>query len=182
MKEKIKADLYRYDLHGKKGWIRGMLIPGFRYMFFFRLGSERRKNSLSYFFYKMILRRLSYKYGFQIPLSTDLAEGFYIGHHGHVILNPNTVMGKNCSVSPGVVIGQDNRGKKAGTPVMGEKVWIGSNAVVVGGITIGSDVLIVPNSFVNFDVPSHSIVMGNPGKIIPRANATEGFISFVLND
>lgn len=48
--------------------------------------------------------------------------------------------------------------------------------MVVGGITIGDDVLIAPNSYVNVNVPSHSIVMGNPARIIPRANATEGYI------
>ena len=33
---------------------------------------------------------------------------------------------------------------------------------------IGNNVLIAPGAFVNFDVPENSIVIGNPGKIIPR--------------
>ena len=41
---------------------------------------------------------------------------------------------------------------------------------------IGNDVLIAPNTFVNFDVPDHSIVIGNPAKIHHRDNATEGHI------
>lgn len=182
MNRLIKADLFRYDLHGFKGLLRGLLIPGFRYMFFFRKAGSCRVGSLSFFLYKFILRRFSYKYGFQIPPHTPIDEGFYIGHHGNIVINPNAVIGRNCSVAPGVTIGQDNRGDKAGVPVLGEKVWIGTNAVIVGGITIGDDVLIVPNSFVNFNVPSHSVVIGNPAKIIPRENATKGFISFVLND
>ena len=55
-------------------------------------------------------------------------------------------------------------------------MWIGTNAVVVGKITIGDDVLIAPGAFVNFDVPPHSIVVGNPAKIISRENATEKYI------
>ena len=55
-------------------------------------------------------------------------------------------------------------------------MWIGAGAVVVGKIMIGDDVLIAPNSFVNCDVPSHSIVLGNPCKIVYRENATEGYI------
>lgn len=47
----------------------------------------------------------------------------------------------------------------------------------MGGITIGEDVLISPNSFVNFDIPNHSIVIGNPGRIHFRENATEGYIN-----
>lgn len=43
-------------------------------------------------------------------------------------------------------------------------------------MTIGDNVLIAPNAYVNFDVPSNSIVIGNPGKIIPdRLDATEGY-------
>ena len=37
-----------------------------------------------------------------------------------------------------------------------------------GGVNIGDNVLIAPGAFVNFDVPDNSIVLGNPGKIIPR--------------
>ena len=43
---------------------------------------------------------------------------------------------------------------------------------------IEDDVLIAPNAYVNFDVPSHSIVVGNPGKIISRDNATEEYITY----
>lgn len=67
-------------------------------------------------------------------------------------------------------------GVKKGVPTIGNDVWIGPNAVVVGGITIGDNVLIAANSFVNFDVPPDSIVIGNPGKIIPSKRATEGYI------
>lgn len=48
-------------------------------------------------------------------------------------------------------------------------------------IKIGNDVLIAPNTFVNFDVPDHSIVIGNPAKIIHRENATEGHIPEINN-
>ncbi len=48
--------------------------------------------------------------------------------------------------------------------------------MIVGKIKIGNNVLIAANSYVNFDVPDNSIVIGNPGKIIHRENATEGYI------
>lgn len=76
-----------------------------------------------------------------------------------------------------MVIGQTNRGKHKGTPIIGNEVWIGINSVIVGGITIGDNVLIAPNSFVNCDIPSNSIVFGNPCIIKHRDNATEGYIN-----
>ena len=49
--------------------------------------------------------------------------------------------------------------------------------MIVGKVKIGSDVLIAPLTYVNFDVPDHSIVIGNPGRIIPKENATADYIS-----
>ena len=62
-------------------------------------------------------------------------------------------------------------------PVVGNEVWIGINATLVGAIHIGNDVLIAPNSYVNCDVPDHSIVLGNPCIIKRKKNATEGNIN-----
>lgn len=66
---------------------------------------------------------------------------------------------------------------RQGTPVIGNEVWIGINATIVGKINIMDDVLIAPNRYVNCDVPSHSIVFGNPCIIKHRENATEGYIN-----
>jgi serine O-acetyltransferase len=54
---------------------------------------------------------------------------------------------------------------------------VGPGAVLVGKITVGSNVMIAPNSFVNFDVPDNSLVLGNPGKIIPKENPTRNYIN-----
>lgn len=53
---------------------------------------------------------------------------------------------------------------------------VGTNAFVCVGITIGDDVLIAANSFVDFDVPKHSLVFGNPGIIKSKENATCDYI------
>lgn len=51
------------------------------------------------------------------------------------------------------------------------------------GVSIGDDVLIAPGAFVNFDVPSNSIVIGNPGKIIPSdASPTKKYIVYSIQD
>ncbi len=86
-------------------------------------------------------------------------------------------MGKNINISKGVTNGQENRGKRKGVPIIGNDVWIGANATIVGKITIGDDVLIAPNSYVNIDVPSHSIVLGNPCIIKQSEHATESYIN-----
>lgn len=74
------------------------------------------------------------------------------------------------------MLGVDYRGPRIGAPRLGSNVFVGINASIIGAVTavtIGDDVLIAPNAYVNFDVPSHSIVVGNPGRIIPKEHATE---------
>lgn len=112
--------------------------------------------------------------GIGISSQTTIGSGLYIGHPWGININHNAIIGKNINIHKGVTIGQENRGKRKGASVIGNEVWIGINATVVGNITIGDDVLIAPNSFVNFDIPSHSVVVGN--KIIPKKNATQGYI------
>ena len=173
----FKKDLYRY--YGEKGEsLRDRLLRPIelKYIQTFRK-AQASSNALSRTYYKLKLRRLSIKSQIQIPASTQIGEGFYIGHSGRVIINPNAKIGRNVNIATGVTIGQENRGKRKGVPTIGDHVWIGTNAVIVGGITIGSDVLIAPLTLVNFDVPPHSLVIGNPAKIIQRENATEGYIN-----
>ena len=67
-------------------------------------------------------------------------------------------------------------GSRAGSPVRGNCVWVGINAVLVGWITVGDDVMIAPYAFVNFEVPSQSVVIGTPGQIHFKQYATEGYI------
>ncbi len=138
--------------------------------------AQYSKTHLMRLFYTVRLKMYSKKSLIQIPPKTQIGDGFYIGHSGRVIINPESVIGKNVNIGTGVTVGMQNRGKKSGAPSIGNRVWIGTNAVVVGNIKVGDDVLIAPLSYVNFDVPDHSVVIGNPGKIIPKQNATEGYV------
>lgn len=80
-------------------------------------------------------------------------------------------------ISKGVTIGQENRGKRKGTPCIGNNVWIGVNATIVGNVVIGNDVLIAPNTYINCDIPDHSIVFGNPCIVKHADDATKDYIN-----
>ena len=177
----IKADLFRYGgLSGGSGFLKGLRIPGFRYIYLLRKASKCKKHSLMWLFFTLLKTRYSYKYGFQIPSTTAIGEGFFIGHHGTIVINGKAKIGKNCNIAHCVTIGQANRGKLKGYPTIGDKVWIGTGSVIVGNIKIGSNVLIAPNSFVNVDVPDYSLVLGNPCKILHQEDPCDGYINFIL--
>ena len=180
IKQYILEDFYRYygEQTNKKTYLRyAYTYPNIAFTRNLRLAKYYKdKNKLKYIWYKLRHRKLFYKYSFQIPFETNIGRGFYLAHFGNIIINQGSTIGNNVSIAQGVTIGKTNRGKKAGCPTIVDNVWIGANAVIVGKINIGSNVLIAPLSYVNIDIPSNSIVMGNPAKIIPRENATEGYI------
>jgi serine O-acetyltransferase len=173
MHELIKQDLYRYAGNTSfksfiKMWINA---PAFRFLCAFR------KSQLSHnFFWRILLRYYMVKFGIQISHRTKIGKGLHIGHWGNIIVSSKTIIGDNCFLCQGATIGKSFRGKKMGHPVLGNRVYIGPNSVIVGNVIIGNNVLIAPLSYVNFDVPDNSIVLGNPGKIIPKGNAVEGYI------
>ena len=183
MDDVLKADLYRYHgLTGRKGFWKGLSQPGFRYTYLFREISKCKGRSVKKKIFTWLIMHYQFKYGFQIFPGTDIGPGLFIGHFGALGINSSTKVGKNFTIMMGVTIGQANRGKLRGTPVIGDNVWIGAHGVVVGNIRIGNNVLIAPNSYVNFDVPDNSIVIGNPGKIIPHENPTKDYILYVLDE
>ena len=151
--------------------------PNLHYIYIFRKCQQYPKKSLLGKFWRFVLRHHQIKYGIQIYPETQIGEGLYIGHWGFLAVNPGVVIGKNCNLSQGVSIAQSNRGKFKGTPKIGDEVWIGPNAVIVGGITIGNNVIIAPNTYVTEDIPDFCMAMGNPCRIFNIPNGTEGYIN-----
>lgn len=175
----IQKDFYRES--GK--WLSTQQIwakcanPNLHFTYLLRKSQKYPKKSPKGLFWRMVLRHHQIKYGFQIYPETEIGEGLYLGHWGTVVVNPKAKIGKNCNIAQGVTIAQSNRGKNEGVPIIGDEVWIGPNAVVVGNITIGNNVLIAPNAYVNTDVPPNSMAIGNPAQIISKEKATEGYIN-----
>ncbi len=170
MNDLILSDLYRYEGAAAKSVkikLKYLLFtPGFQFTFFFRKASFAR-NSLSRAFWKVMHRLSMWHYGFQIPVGTQIGRGFRISHFGDMVINRGAVIGENFNIAPGAHIGYAD-GKRKGVPTIGDNVILNINSVIVGGVRIGNNVLIAPNTFVNFDVPDNSIVIGSPGKIIMR--------------
>ena len=178
-------ELYDYDLRFNASF-RGkdklshneMKMFQIKYLKYYRKAQAAQGTVWSrYYMHKLV--KFSHKTGIQLYENMNLPKGLIIGHPGTVIINGSATFEGNLMLTHGVTIGRDIRGKRAGAPHFGKNVCIRCNSTVVGGINIGDDVLTAPNTFVNFDVPSHSIVIGNPVTIHHRDNATEGHIGKV---
>lgn len=162
------ADIHRYG--GEK------IIFYDRVLLFLFRKAATKQNILVKTFYKVLLRLHSRKHGIEIHSSCKIGKGLYLGHVYNITISGDAVIGENCNIHKGVTIGRECRGPRKGCPVIGSRVSICVNATLVGRITIGDDVIIAPNAFVNCDVPSHSIVIGNPCFIKHRDHATEEYV------
>lgn len=174
----IYDDLYRYTGTRKlKSLFRFTLFtPSFRYIYFFR---NCQKRNWLFPFYRILLRRYSIQYGIQIPYQTNISRGFRIVHFGMIVIHPNTVIGENFNIANGCTIGHAE-GRNRGTPTIGDNVCMQANSVLVGNIKIGNNVLIAPNSFVNFDVPDNAVVISHRNEIKRTDNPTKKHIVYPL--
>ena len=183
----ICADSYRYG--GKRGVLslvgNALKYPGVSFSIYLRASHGLGRNPLGkitlYPFARLLLNHCRIKYHIDIPHVTDIGPGLYIGHLGDVVVNGAARIGKNCNLSPGVVIGAANRGSRKGVPVIGDNVYIAPGAKIIGNITVGNNVAIGANAVVLDDLPDNAVAAGNPAKVM-SLNGVEGYIEFTDYD
>ena len=117
--------------------------------------------------YKLASKCVEMATGISVPASARIGQGFYIGHFGSIFVHPETEMGQGCSIGQGVTIGTRGLGDR-GVPRLGDNVFIGAGAKVLGGIKIGDNVSIGANAVVVGDVEQGSVAVGIPARVKPR--------------
>lgn len=175
----FQSDYYRMTGTKYRFGLRAMVqfIAGYRIRYVYWLRKAERKPSI---ICRLMLRGYARKYGLEISPNARIGAGLYRGHPYGITVADGVRLGDNVNLHKGCTIGRENRGRREGVPVIGSRVSVGINATVVGNIHIGDDVMIAPGAFVNFDVPSHCVVLGNPGVIHPKENATQGYVGFCV--
>lgn len=158
--------------------------PGARYTLWLRCCAWLRGRSCLlpiYLICWLIRRNCEFKFGFSIPVATEIGPGLYFSHFGGIVVNSGCRIGRNCNIGHEVTIGQSNRGSRPGVPVIGDNVFIGPGAKIFGGITIGSHSAIGANSVVTKDVPPGAVVVGSPARVISMEGSA-GYIDWVLEN
>jgi serine O-acetyltransferase len=105
--------------------------------------------------------------GIELPCEAIVGRRFRIDHFGGIIISGDAVFGDDCVIRNGVTVGLRNTGER-GSPVIGNRVDVGTGAKILGSIRIGDDVAIGANAVVLTDVPPHSIAVGIPARVLPR--------------
>jgi serine O-acetyltransferase len=106
--------------------------------------------------------------GCVIGRGADFDEGFVIMHSAGVVINGAVKGGKYIVVESAVVIGAARNGIPVEAPVLGNHIFIGSGAKILGNIAVGDHVVIGANAVVVKDVPRQVTVAGVPARIIKQ--------------
>jgi len=106
----------------------------------------------------------------ELPPQTIIGPGLFLPHAGYVIVASNATIGRHCTLTQGVSIGHRAGGRKASfdSPVLGNRVYVGPGAAILGPVNVGDDVLIGANAVVIDSISSRAVVVGNPGRVISR--------------
>lgn len=110
--------------------------------------------------------------GMDLPWEAEIGPGLTIVHGWGLVVSPDARIGSNVTLFHGVTlgrkdtIGSDGERSVGGAPVVGDRVWIGPHAVVVGDVRVGEGSVIGGGAIVTKDVPPRSMVVGNPAKVI----------------
>ncbi len=111
--------------------------------------------------------------GIEIHPAAVIGRGVFIDHGMGVVIGETAVVGDGCLIYKGVVLGGTTTEKTKRHPNLGKKVTVGSNACVLGNITIGDCARIGSGSVVTKDVPPHATVVGVPGRVIKQPKRKE---------
>ena len=131
---------------------------------------------INHFLYKIKLKSLARflsqvsRFFTQIEIHPGavIGKNLLIDHGCGVVIGETAIVGDNCTIYQGVTLG--GTGKESGKrhPTIGNNVFIGSGAKILGNINIGDNVKIGANSVVLKDIPPNSTAVGIPAKIIKR--------------
>ena len=142
-----------------------LLCPSFKALIYYKM---------SHYFYKhkhLILARYisekaKRKTGIEIHPGATIGKRLFIDHGTGVVIGETAIVGNDVTLFHGVTLGGTGKEKGKRHPTIGNNVFIGSGAKVLGNIIIGNNVKIGANAVILKDVPSNVTIVGVPGKIV----------------
>lgn len=106
--------------------------------------------------------------GITLDRRAQIGAGFFIGHFGSIHVGPGVRIGEGCNIGQNCFVGP----AAAGAPRVGDRVYIGVGAKIVGPFGVGDGAAIGANAVVLADVPPMAVVVGNPARVVGGQGST----------
>jgi serine O-acetyltransferase len=168
---RAKAD-WTYEGTGWKQILQALLADGTPAMFWYRLMQWSRRCRLTPL--ELTCNKImTWFCGCIIGRGAEFGPRFVLIHSNGVVVNGGVVAGSDVKIEHQVTIGAERRK----FPTLGNRIFIGAGAKIVGAVVVGDDVLIGANAVVNKNVPSNCTAVGVPARHISRTPTTSGEIA-----
>lgn len=105
----------------------------------------------------------------ELNAAAEIGPGLYLPHTGYIVVGAGVRLGRHCTLTQGVTIGHAGGGRSNGAdefPSVGDRVYVGPGAAIVGPLTVGDDALIGVGAVVTRPVPPRGVAVGNPARVI----------------
>lgn len=184
--QNIKRDLARYHITEERSYLASFVLsPGVIAGIYYRLGhwiwysDSPYANWLRFLrpFYIVGKRFIEIYTGISVSPQARIGPGLYFNHFGSIFIGAS-IIGENCNFAHEVTVGISGRGSKRGRPVIGDRVFVGPGAKIVGLLNIGNDVAVGTNAVVTSDLPDRSVALGVPARVV----SNKGSFEFVIYD
>jgi serine O-acetyltransferase len=155
--------IYRNDPAAKN--IEFILYPGFQAILVHRLIHPLYKLGIP--FLPRLISQISRLFtGVEIHPGAKIKRGFFIDHGAGIVIGETAEIGENCVLFHNVTLGGTGKHDGKRHPTIGNNVFIGTGAILLGPLTIGNNVKIGANTFLYMvDIPDNCTVVGTPGHI-----------------
>ena len=147
------------------------LYPSFKAMIYYRVAHKQYVKG-HYFLARLISQRAVRKTGIEIHPGAQIGKGFFIDHGTGVVIGETAIIGDNVTLYQGVTLGGTGKEHGKRHPTLGNNVMISTGAKVLGSFKIGDNCKIGAGSGVLEEVPPNSTVVGVPGRVVKRFDAT----------
>jgi serine O-acetyltransferase len=171
---KFKAECF-YGQTSSRHVLRVLLTDGTPAMVLYRLAKLFQRIGLGMIGW-FLLEINKLLHGCVIGLGVEFGKGFVLMHPIGVIINGAVKGGEKVVIESGVVIGTSHIGLPVEVPILGDNIFIGAGARVLGGIYVGNNVKIGANAVVVKDVPDNVTVAGIPAKIISKHHSSQASV------
>lgn len=106
--------------------------------------------------------------GISLPKTAEIGGGLYMPHGGRVVVSSVAHLGEGCTLAHGATVGVNRKGGEFDAPMIGNHVFVGINAVVIGPIKVGDFATIGACTVVSRDVPEGAMVRPAPSRLTVR--------------
>lgn len=145
--------------------IEVFLYPSFKVKLYYKISHFLYKRK-RFLIARIISEKAKRKTGIEIHPGATIGKNLFIDHGMGVVIGETCIIGDNVTLFHGVTLGGTGKEKGKRHPTIGNNVFIGSGAKILGNIAIGNNVKIGANSVILESIPDNVTVVGIPGKII----------------